>query len=165
MWVLVASPFRLSGEPDDEAPDRQLEIALRDHGHEVDSIQIPFDPDPDALWEQLFAFRMTHVRDVGELLVATGTPCHLLRHRRKILWLTEHYPWLDDGSAVLRSLAVADRQACAEARATFAASEPVRDRIARSSRTAPGLLAPPPEGSWERVVAGLTGPGRGPARP
>jgi hypothetical protein len=160
MWILVASPFRPSGKPDDGAPGAQLEIALRDHGHEVDSIQIPFDPDPDALWEQLFAFRMTHVSDVGEVLVATGTPCHLLRHRRKVLWLTEHYPWLADGSAELDSLAASDRQACAESSATFAVSEGLRERIARVSGGAVGLLPPPPQGSWDRIVAALTGTGR-----
>ena len=160
MWILVASAFRSSGEPDQEDLRGRLEAELRDHGHEVDSIRIPFDPNPDALWEQLFAFRMTNVRDVGELLLATGTPCHLLRHRRKLLWLTDHYPSLEDGSEVLASLALADRQACAEATATFAASDRVRDRIARSSGTVPGLLAPPPEGSWEHVVEALTGTGR-----
>ena len=140
MWILVASPFRSSWEPDQEALGEQLEAALRDYGHEVDSIQIPFDADADALWEQLFAVRMTNVSDVGELLVATGTPCHLLRHRRKLLWLTEHYPSLDDESAVLHSLAVADRQACAEAGVTFTASEGLRHRIARASGGAVGLL-------------------------
>ena len=107
---------------------------------------------------------MTHVRDVGELLVATGTPCHLLRHRRKVLWLTEHYPWLADGSAALDSLAVADRQACAEASATFAGSEALRGRIAGVSGGAVGLLPPPPEGSWDRVIAALTGSSRPVAR-
>lgn len=159
MWVLVASPFRASGEPDDEAHAEQLESALRDHGHEVDSIQIPFDPDPDALWEQLFAFRTTNVSEVGEVLVATGTPCHLLRHRRKVLWLTEHYPWLADGSAELDSLAVSDRQSCAESSATFAVSAALRDRIARVSGGAVGLLPPPPQGSWDRVITALTGTG------
>ena len=104
MWILVASAFRPSEESDQEDLGRALEIALRDHGHEVESIRIPFDRDPDALLTQLFSFRMTNVSDVGELLVATGTPCHLLRHWRKVLWLTEHYPWLDDESPEFRSL-------------------------------------------------------------
>jgi hypothetical protein len=160
VWVLVASPFGPSSEPDDQSLGGQLEVALRDRGHEVDSIQIPFDPDPDALWEQLFAFRMTHVSEVGEVLVATGTPCHLLRHRRKVLWLTEHYPWLAEASPALDSLAVADRQACAEASATFAVSEDLRDRFARTSGGAVGLLPPPPQASWDRVIAALTETGR-----
>jgi hypothetical protein len=165
MWILVASAFRPSWEPDPEDLGGELETALRDHGHEVDSIRIPFDPEPDTLWEQLFAFRMTNIRDVGELLVATSPPFHLLRHRRKLLWLTEHYPSLDDESPVLRSLAMADRQACAEASATFVVSEHVRGRIARSSGAVAGVLAPPPQGSWERVVAALTGNGHGPVAP
>ena len=156
MWVLVATAFRPSGEPDQENPGQALEIALRDHGHEVDSIQIPFDRDPGALLTQLFAFRMTNVSDVGEVLVATGTPCHLLRHRRKVLWLTEHYPWLDDESPEFCSLMVADRLAFGEARAAFAVSEHLCERTARSSGSAVELLPPPPRGSWDRVVATLT---------
>jgi hypothetical protein len=157
MMILVASAFRPFWEPRQDDLGRALEIALRDYGHEVASIRIPFDRDPDVVWEQLFALRLTNVSDVGELLVATGTPCHLLRHRRKVLWLTEHYPWLEDGSTALGSLGVADHQACGESDAVFAVSEPLCDRVARSSGRAVKPLPPPPNGSWDRVVAALTG--------
>ena len=157
MRVLIASPFRPSCESGQEDLGRALELAMQDHGHDVDAIRIPFDRDPDALWTQLLAFRLTDVSDVGELLVATGTPCHLLRHPRKVLWLVEHYPWIDDGSTALDSLRTADRQACGEATAAFAISKRLCDRIARSSGRAVEPLPPPRQGSWERVVAALTG--------
>lgn len=156
MWILVASALRPASTPGQDDLAAELESALRARGHEVDSVQIPFDCNPDELWAQLFAFRMTNVSDVGELLVATGTPSHLLRHRRKVLWLTEHYPWLDDDSPELRSLMDADRQACSEAIATFAVSEPLCERISRSSGGTAELLAPPPAGSWGSVIATLT---------
>ena len=162
MWILVASAFRPSEGPDHDDLGTELEVALRDRGHEVDSIRIPFDRDPSALLSQLFALRMTNVRDVGELLVATGTPCHLLRHWRKVLWLTEHYPWLDDESPEFRSLMTADRTALSEARAAFAASEHLCERLARSSGSGVELLPPPPGGSWDRVVAELTMSDHGP---
>ena len=155
--ILVASGFRPSWESGQEDLSRALELALRDQGHEVESIRIPFDHDPQAVWAQLFALRLTNVSDVGDLLVATGAPCHLLRHRRKVLWLTEHYPWLEDGSAALASLSLADHQACGEASAVFAVSERLCDRVARSSGHALEQLPPPPQVSWERVVAVLTG--------
>jgi hypothetical protein len=157
MMVLVASSFRPAWEPDQEDLGRALATALRHHGHEVESIRIPFDRDTQALWGQLLAHRLTNISDVGELLVATGTPCHLLRHRRKVLWLSEHYPWLADGSPALASLSVADHQACGEASAVFAVSERLCDRVTRSSGRAVELLLPPPPGPWERVVAALTG--------
>jgi len=158
--VLIASPFRPSGEPGQRDLGRALELAMQDHGHDVDAIRIPFDRDPDALWTQLLAFRLTDVSDVGDLLVATGTPCHLLRHPRKVLWLTEHYPWIDDGSTALDSLRTADREACGEATAAFAVSRHLCHRIARSSGRAVEPLPPPRQGSWEPVVAALTGGGR-----
>jgi hypothetical protein len=157
MVILVASGFHPTWEPGRDDLGRALEQAFRDHGHEVESIRIPFDRDPKEVWAQLFALRMTNVSDVGDLLVATGTPCHLLRHRRKVLWLTEHYPWLDDGSPTLASLGMADHQACGEASAVFAVSQRLSDRVARSSGRAVEPLPPPPRGSWECVVAALTG--------
>jgi hypothetical protein len=163
MVVLVASSTSQPlWEPATEDLGRELEIALRDHGHEVESIRIPFDRDPSALWAQLFAFRLANVSDVADLLVATGTPCHLLRHRRKVLWLTEHYPWLDDDSAALRSLGMADRQAWGEADAVFAASDRLCDRVARSSGHTLEPLPPPPQGSWDRIVAAVTTRDRAP---
>ena len=128
---------------------------MQERGHEVDAIRIPFDADPDVLWPQLLGFRLTDVGDRGDLLVATGTPGHLLRHPHKVLWLAEHYPWIDDGSAALESLRAADRRAFGEAAAAFAVSKRLCDRIAHSSGCAVELL-PPPKGSWNSVIAALT---------
>lgn len=156
MRVLIASPFRASFEPGQTDLGRALELAMRDHGHAVDTVRIPFHPDPDALWPQLLAFRLTDVSERNELLVAIGTPCHLLRHPRKVLWLTEHYPWIDDRCAALQSLRASDREACDEAIGVFAASQRLCDRIARSSGRTVELLSPPPHGSWPPLVVALT---------
>lgn len=156
MRVLIASPFRPSYEPDQTDLGRALGRAMQDHGHDVDAIRIPFDPHPDALWGQLLAFRLTDVGDRGDLLVATGAPGHLLRHPRKVLWLTEHYPWIDDGSIALDSLRSADRQGCGEAVAAFAVSQRLCDRITHSSGRAVEPLPPPGQGSWTPVIAALT---------
>lgn len=157
MRVMIASPFRPSWEPGQEDLGGALELALRDRGHEVDAIRIPFDRDPVQLVPQLLALRLTDVSDVGELFVATGTPCHLLQHPRKVLWLSEHYPWLDDGSTAFQSLRSVDRQACGEATAVFAVSDQLCDRVARLSGRAVDPLSVPPDGSWQAVVAALTG--------
>jgi hypothetical protein len=158
MRVLVASAFRPSGKAEPTDLGHALERALQDAGHDVEAIRIPFDPDPDpdVLWPQLLAFRLTDVSDIGELLVATATPCHLLRHPRKVLWLTEHYPWIDDESDAFQLLRTADRQACGEAVAAFAVSQSLCDRIARLSGRAVEPLSPPGEGSWHTVLATLT---------
>jgi hypothetical protein len=165
MRILVASAFRPSGRTDRSDLGHALELALRDAGHDVEAIRIPFDPDPDPdiLWPQLLAFRLTDVSDIGELLVATATPCHLLRHPGKILWLTEHYPWIDDESPAFQLLQTADRQACGEAAAAYAVSQHLCDRIARSSGRAVEVLSPPGEESWQAVVATLTGQADHPA--
>jgi hypothetical protein len=156
MRILIASPFRPWCEPGQEDLGRALELAMQDRGHEIDAIRIPFDRESDELVPQLLAFRLTDVSDVGDLLVATGTPCHLLRHPRKVLWLTEHYPWINDGSTAFELLGRADRQACGEATAVFAVSERLCERIARVSGRAVELL-PPPQGSWRAIVTALTG--------
>jgi hypothetical protein len=156
MRVLIAGSFRPASEPGQTDLARALALATRDHGHDVDTISIPFDPEPDALWAQLLAFRLTDVSDVGDVLIATAAPCHLLRHPRKVLWLTEHYPWFESGSAPLHSLQMADRRACAEATGAFAISPALCDRVAGLTSTPVEVLPPPPEGSWGAVVAALT---------
>ena len=130
---------------------------MRDHGHEVDAIRIPFDPDPEALWPQLLAFRLTEISVGGDIFVATGTPCHLLRHPRKVLWLTEHYSWIDDESVAFDLLRTSDHLACGEAAAAFATSPHLCERVARSSGSAVKLLPPPGNGSWDPVLAALIG--------
>jgi hypothetical protein len=154
--VLIASSFRPSCEPGQTDLGRALELAMQEHGHDVNAIRIPFDPDPELLWAQLLAFRLTDVSERNELLVATCTPCHLLRHPHKVLWLTEHYPRIDDRCTTFQSLQASDREACGEAVGVFAASQRLCERIARSSGHAVELLSPPSDGSWPPLVAALT---------
>lgn len=156
MRVLVASGFHHSDDPGARDLGHALELALGDAGHEVEAIRIPFDRDPDALWPQLLAFRLTDVSDVGDLLVATAAPCHLLRHPCKVLWLAEHYPWIEDLCAAFQSLRTSDRQACAEAVAAFAISQSLCDRVASSSGWPVEPLAPPSDASWDTVIETLT---------
>ena len=159
MRVLVASPFRASWESGQEDLGRSIERAFEENGHVVESIRIPFDREPDELWSQLLAFRLTDVTYAGDLLVATGTPCHLLRHPRKVLWMTDHYPWIGEPSAALESLRAADEQALDEATASFAVSQALCDRIERSCDRAVRLLPPPEQGAWAPVVDTLLGGG------
>ena len=156
MRVLAASAFHHSDDPESRDLGHALELAFGDAGHEVEAIRIPFDRDRDALWPQLLAFRLTDVSDVGDLLVATAAPCHLLRHPCKVLWLAEHYPWIEDEGVEFQSLRTSDRQACAEAAGAFAISQSLCDRVARSSGWPVEPLAPPPDASWDTVIETFT---------
>lgn len=160
MRILVASAFRPAWEPagPDLAP--ALERALARAGHDVESIRIPFEPDPDGAAPQLLALRLTDVRDTGHLLIATAAPCHLIRHARKVLWLSEHYPWPDELGEPPEWMRQSDRQAVDEAQAAYAVSLDLCARIRfLTGRAIAPLPAPAAEDeSWNDVLSVLTAP-------
>jgi hypothetical protein len=162
--ILVANtyaPLELDGR---EAAAASLADALAALGHETERVRIPFAEDSKTVLEQILALRLTEISDEGELLIAVGTRAHLLRHRRKVLWLgqgdAERATWngtspraTDELLAALRS---ADRLALAEAERVFAVTSEECDRIWRFG----GVLAEPLAESpaeWGEMAAALTG--------
>lgn len=159
MRIIVAAAFRPEWEPASTDLGPALEQALEREGHAVEAIRIPFEPSPDSVAPQLLALRLTDVGNVGDLLIATAAPFHLLRHRRKVLWLSEHYPWLEDVSEPPDWLRLADQLAIDEAHTAYAVSSDLCARIARVSDRVVVPLPPPAaeEQGWSSVVSVLTG--------
>jgi hypothetical protein len=67
-----------------------LTAALRERGHEVEAMALPFRADGD-LRAQAAAWRMLDVSLAGgrpiDLLIAAGFPAYFARHPRKVAWL------------------------------------------------------------------------------
>ncbi len=68
-----------------------LVTALQQWGHTVDRIELPFDPDPTVILEQLLAFRLLDLSHRGDHLIAIRYPSYLLRHPFKTVWFIHHY--------------------------------------------------------------------------
>jgi len=138
--------------------------ALREAGHQVEIVSIPFRwYPPEKILDHLLACRLLDVSEsCGErvdLMVGLKFPAYCLPHPRKRLWvLHEHrtayslwdHPIGDlkdqpNGQLVRSAIEEADRQCLGEAEAVFALSRNVAGRLAKfHGITSPPLYLPPP---------------------
>jgi glycosyltransferase involved in cell wall biosynthesis len=155
--VLVASTFVPFVEGGARIIVRDLTRAVRERGHEVDTIDIPFVSAWDEMLEQMLAIRMMDVSASSDVLIAIRTPSYLLRHPNKRLWFIHHHrgaydlwgtQWQDipstpEGLAVRDAIIAADNQYLPEARRIFTNSQVVSDRLKRFNDLDSEVLYPP----------------------
>lgn len=110
--VSAAVPLR---EDDATAMGERLEALLRQAGHEVELVLLPFAEAPDAQLVQRAAYRTMEFARYYDLVVTLGTPAEVVRHPRKIAWLTSD-PLAPGGEGTLLCRALA--QSCAQASLT-----------------------------------------------
>ena len=134
-----------------------LEHVLREHGHEVDVLRIPFHSYYPEMPAQMLALRLLDISQHGDRLIAIRTPSYLLRHPNKVLWFIHHHrgaydlwgtPYWDlpdtpKGHAYRRSIVMADQVAFSEARNIFTNSEVVSKRLEMYNGVNSEVLYPP----------------------
>lgn len=143
------TPFARGGA---ELHTDSLVGALRDAGHEVDVLSIPFKWYPPAeLVHQMALWRSLDVSESNgvpiDAVIALRFPAYLVKHEHKVVWLIhqhrtayelwDHPKYADlstheEGELVRRMIHRADRLALGEAKRVFTNSENVRDRLRRS---------------------------------
>ena len=68
-----------------------LVAGLRQRGHEVETVTLPFRGDPASVVGEAAAWRLLDLSTAGgrtiDLLIAAGFPAYFARHPRKIAWL------------------------------------------------------------------------------
>ncbi len=157
MRIVVATTFTPLIEGGGEKLADELVSTLRDRGHEVEPIRLPFMSDPAHMLEQMLAVRLTDVSDHGELMICLRTPSYLLRHPNKVIWFLHHHrgaydlwgtPMQDiqpgpDAERLRAAFIAADNTAFAEARRIYGISRTVRDRIKSFNGFPAGTLYPP----------------------
>ncbi|MGI6153102.1 MAG: glycosyltransferase family 4 protein [Christensenellaceae bacterium] len=133
-----------------------LEQKLREYGHDVDSVRIPFSSDYHFYMEQALAMRLYHIEDYAERLICIRMPSYLLRHPQKYLWFIHHYrevydlwdtkysvPHTEEGKAIREFIMRSDDMAFKEAKKIFTNSEVISKRLADYSNVASEVLYPP----------------------
>ena len=132
-----------------------LEQKLREHGHQVERVYLPFSDDPkDLLW-QMTAFRSVKI-DRADRVICFRPPAHLLQHPNKVLWFIHHLRgfydlWNTDGAplptryykALRRAIFQADGIALKEARAIYTNSGVVQKRLKKFNDVESSVLYPP----------------------
>src|SRR5208337_73100 len=68
-----------------------LEQMLREFGHEVDVLKIPFHSYYPEMPAQMLALRLMDIAAHGDRLIAIRPPAYLLRHPNKALWFIHHH--------------------------------------------------------------------------
>lgn len=129
-----------------------LAAALREAGHDVDILPIPFKwYPPSELVHQMALWRSLDLTEANgmaiDMVIALKFPAYLVRHPRKVVWLIHQHraayelwshPVFGDlamypeGERVRELIWKADRAGLAEARRIFTNSMNVRDRLRES---------------------------------
>lgn len=134
-----------------------LEDALQERGHEVEVLRIPFPMDSRRTVSSMTGLRLLDLEGSGDRLVTIRYPSHVIRHPAKVVWFIHHqramfdlwntrFQEMPSGPAADRyreMLVSADRVGMSEARAVFANSRIVRDRIRLFDDVDASVLYPP----------------------
>jgi glycosyltransferase involved in cell wall biosynthesis len=134
-----------------------LAVMLQRHGHEVETLKLPFRPGTPVILEQLMALRLMDLGDGADRLICIRPPAHVMRHPNKVLWFIHHHrqvydlwdtPYRDvsdtpSGRRYAEAIIRADETAFAEARAVFTNSKVVGDRLKRFNNVSSEVVYPP----------------------
>jgi glycosyltransferase involved in cell wall biosynthesis len=163
MRIVVAEarvPFVRDGA---ELHAQSLVAHLRGHGHDAESVTLPFDGRKAELLDQACAWRMLNLSSSNarpiDLLIATRFPTWFARHPRKVVWLIHQHraaydlfgtPYSDftDSEADTRlreRIAALDSQMFAECKRIVTNARNTADRLQGfNGITASPLYHPPP---------------------
>jgi glycosyltransferase involved in cell wall biosynthesis len=134
-----------------------VEAALRDRGHEVEVLKLPFRLTTPGMPARMMGMRLFDLADHGDRLITIRYPAHVLRHPSKVAWFIHHHrpvydlwgtqhqdvrgdPQGETYRAMFRS---ADNVALGEARRLYSNSAIVADRLRRFNGLDAEVLYPP----------------------
>lgn len=134
-----------------------LEKKLKEYGHQVDVVKIPFVHDYHTVLKQMLGIRMYHLEDECDRLIAIRTPAYLLKHPDKYLWFIHHYremydlwgteyeqfPRNNEILAIREYVKRADDLAFREAKRIYTNSQVISNRLKRYNNITAQPVYPP----------------------
>ncbi|MCI8622569.1 MAG: glycosyltransferase [Provencibacterium sp.] len=134
-----------------------LEEKLREAGHQVDVLKIPFSSYYKEMLPQLLALRLYHLEEACDRLICIRMPSYLLQHPDKYLWFIHHYrevydlwetpldflPKDPETKAIREYVMRADDMAFKEAKKIYTNSKIVSKRLMDFNRVPSTPLYPP----------------------
>lgn len=144
--------------------------AMRERGHEVEEVYLPFLDSPWELMAQMAGLRALPLSGFDRV-VTIRWPAHIVEHDNKVAWFIHHYRTLFDlwdtplrcvaddpaGRALREAIRTADNRGLAECRAVYTNSQIVADRLARFNNVKGTPLYPPLGGVSEAIKPGPFG--------
>jgi glycosyltransferase involved in cell wall biosynthesis len=141
-----------------------LVAALRERGHEAETVSVPFKWYPGTrVLDQAFLWRLLDLTESDgrpiDLVIATKFPAYCVRHPNKVVWVLHQFRQAYDydrtelgqfsesaeDRATIQAIERLDRVALGEARKVFATSRNVADRLRRSVGVEAQVLPHPPQ--------------------
>jgi glycosyltransferase involved in cell wall biosynthesis len=161
---IVVAEARVPGVQDGAGLHSEaLATQLRQRGHDVEAVALPFLAHKDGLLEQASAWRLLELSSSNarpiDVLVATRFPTYFARHPRKVLWLMHQHRAVYDlhgtpfsdftdaerDSALRRRLIELDNQMLAECTRIFTNARNTAGRLQRyNGVSGQPLYHPPP---------------------
>lgn len=156
MDVVIASTFVPFVRGGGTAIVADLQRALTTRGHRVDTVLLPFEPEPTEMVEQMLALRLLDISGRGDVLVTIRTPSYLLRHPNKVAWFIHHHrvaydlretAWRGEETAetlaVREAIIATDDRALRECAHVYCNSRVMADRLRRFNHVPATVLYPP----------------------
>ena len=134
-----------------------LEQKLKEYGHQVDVVKIPFFSNYKEMLKQITALRLYHLEDVCDRLICVRMPSYLIQHSDKYLWFIHHYrevydlwktewgltPKDNDMLAIREYIIRSDNVAFSEAKKIYTNSKIVSKRLMKFNNVDSEPLYPP----------------------
>jgi glycosyltransferase involved in cell wall biosynthesis len=134
-----------------------LDAVLRERGHEVDVLKIPYWSNFREMPAQMLSLRLLDITGSADRLIAIRPPSYLLRHPSKVLWFIHHHrgaydlwgteyqdlPDTPEGRAYRECIVKSDHLAFSEARTIYANSAVVAQRLKKYNDVDAEVLYPP----------------------
>lgn len=134
-----------------------LELKLKEYGHKVDVVKIPFSSNYKNYLSQAMALRLYHLEDNCDRLICIRMPSYLLKHPNKYLWFIHHYrevydlwgtkyqpyPNSDEGDALREYIMRSDDQAFKEAKKIYTNSKIISKRLWDFNKVSSEVVYPP----------------------
>lgn len=138
--------------------------ALREAGHQVEELYLPFPTDLRLIMPALVGLRAIPLGDEVDRLVTIRWPAHVMQHPNKVAWFIHHYRQLFDlwdteyrgiradaeGVSYREALRMADNLGLGESRKVFTNSDTVRARVRKFNEIDAETLFPPLGGDVSR---------------
>jgi glycosyltransferase involved in cell wall biosynthesis len=130
---------------------------MREHGHEVELVRLPFRwYPPQKVLEHMLVARLTRVEGVDRV-IGLKFPAYLVPHDQKVMWLLHQHrqaydfwgtefqdiPDTPEGRSVRRAIIDADERFLPQARRLFVTSQLNANRMRRFNSLEPEVLYPP----------------------
>lgn len=134
-----------------------LASTLRERGHQVDVLKLPFWSHFRAMPPQMLSLRLMDVAADADRLIAIRPPAYLLRHHSKVIWFIHHHrgaydlwgtPYQDvpdtpEGRSYREFIVKSDHLAFSESRQIYTNSAVVAKRLAQYNGVSAEVLYPP----------------------